>query len=349
MSPFEDKNHGFTALLKYTGLGALMGLLFVSFVMAADKSDPRGLIFPSEIENQIQKILNNPKQVYKTDSTKEKATNDRIDKFFSYYLNFQKATHVTRKKDESTVFKIPIAVSQSIRWDSKQKEDKRYKVKMRGSVWYTKSPQKRSFLKESDIPSKKLFKDDQAITIAQAFMTENKFISVTGADKLMPAAVLVRKKQEIKTDGKIGQVINLSQRISFMRQIDGLPVLNAKQTVDLHPDRNEIIGYKKIRWSETLSGGQSLPYRTKDEIMSEMQTLLSKPGTNYTIQQITPAMYQLSDRIVPILAVKTTKRIKNEKIQPIQETFLIGLVKGFDNKPPNRPTIKRRPERAKKR
>ena len=349
MSTFEIQNHGLVTLLKNTVLSALIGLLSVSFVMAADRSDLSGLIFPSEIENQIQVILDNPKQVYRTDSTKEKATNDRMDEFFSSSLNFPKATHVTRKKDASIVIQIPIAESQSIQLDSKQKEDNGYKSKMRGSVWYTKQAQKRSFLKELDIPTKKLFKDDRAIAIAQAFIIENKFVSVTGTDKLMPAFVLVHKKQEIKPDGKIGQVINLSQKISFIRQIDGLPVLNAKQVVDLHPDRNEIIGYKKIQWSETLSKGDSLPYRTKDEIISEIRALLSTPGANYTIQQITPAMYQMSDRIVPVLAVKTAKRIKYEKIQPIQEMFLIGLVNGLDNKPPDCPTDKRRPSRAKKR
>ena len=347
MSSFKRINLCFRALLRRAGSGVLIVLVSAPFVAAAEKSDHRGLIFPNRIKNQIQAILKAPKQVYRMDLTKNKAANERIDAYFSRFLNFQKAQTVTRKKGAVETYRLPLAESSPIRWDGKQKPPER--VKRKGSVWYTKQPQKRSFLKEMDSPTQKKLDDEKAIAIARAFITENKFATTTGTDKLMSAGVLIRKKQEIRPDGKIGKRLILSQKVTFVRQIDGLPVLNSKQIVDFHPDSQEIIGYKKIRWAETFSKGDHLPYRSKDEIVAEIRALLSRPGANYTIQQVIAAMYQTSDRIIPILAVMTTKRLKDEQIQPIQEVFLISLVKGYDPGHPQRPADRRRPSQATKR
>jgi hypothetical protein len=229
-------------------------------------------------------------------------------------------------------------------WDEKQKKYDR--IKQKGFVWYIKQPHKMIFLKELDLPTKKVLDDEQAIAIARAFITENRFATVTGIDLLKSTGVLVLKKQEIRLDGKIGKILILAQRVSFMRLIDGLPVLNAKQTVDLHLDSEEIIGYKKIRWAEIFPRGDSLPYRSRYEIVSEIRTQLTKPGADYTIEKVIPAMYQTSDKIVPVGAVHTLKRVRNDKVRPIQEVFLVGLVKELNRGRASQPARENRPPSA---
>jgi CBS domain-containing protein len=332
-------------MLRGAGLGALILLVAIPVLAGAAETGRRDARISDQLDRQILAILQDSYKVYRNDPVKEKATNERIDEYFGRYLDVKKAKPAPKKMSTSLTYRLSSAETRPIRWEGKDVE--RDRSHPPGFVWYTKQPYKRSFLKEVSLPTKKTVGDGRAIAITQKFITDNRFTTVTTNDTLKPAGVLMRKKQEYRPDGKTGQAVILSQRVTFFRQIDGLPVLNAKQTVDLHGDSGEIVGYKKIRWAE-IAEGESMPNRPKSEIVSEIQELLTKKGADYTIRKVVPALYQASDRIVPVLAVQTARNVENGRFEPIQETFLLSLVQGIDGGQSQPSSTRRLPTRAEK-
>jgi hypothetical protein len=321
----------------------IIAFLLASPAVGAESQERRSPAIPDAVQKQIDAILQRPHGTYRTAAKEEEAANERIDRFINEHLDFVRAESVSGGSGAVSKLRRPSLEVRPIRWDDKSAGQAR--ALSFGSTWYTRGPQRRIFLKEVDVPTRTTLDEKEAVSIARAFIAEHGFARGKAADTLRVARVLVRKRREVTRDGTGGETQVLFQRVVFAREIEGMEVLNAKQVVDLHADSGEIVGYKRLRWAEVdvAAGGETLPYRSREEVMAELQGLLPRAGVDCTIQSVKPAMYQTADRIVPVIAVQTVRQAPPPGGRPIQETLLVGLVGGLEPQGPGR---QGRPERT---
>lgn len=301
--------------------------LTILLLSAASLAHAKVTIDP-QIRSQLADILAKPVQVFQLDLKENDRNFNRTDKWFEQYFNFNKATRKQSREGDSVSFKLRLSKNMPV----PPTREKVTGVAPREpfNVWYTKEPQRRSFMKELRVPSKRSLPDKEVIEIAEGFIKLNNFCKITDNDKLVEPLVISRKRQELKPDVKEIDKFIILQRAEFKRKFYGLEVINSKQIVDIHPDSREILSYKNIRWTPAdEASGKSMPYISQQELIAQIDSAFAKSEVEYKVAKVKAGLFQTDKIIFPVLVVYTEGRIEQSEATPIERVVVINLVEGL--------------------
>lgn len=285
------------------------------------------VIIDSTIVRQITNILEKPSNVFQLDLKENKIIFDRMDKQFEKYINFKKSKSI--KRDERIMFKLEQKKNIPISPPG---------ITVKGIepikpfyVFYVKEPQKRTFMKKIDIPSKRTLPDTSVISVGESFITKNKFCKITTNDILIAPLVISRKRHELKPDIREEDKLTIIQRVEFKRKFFGLEVINSKQIVDVHPDSREIISYKNIMWTPVNeTSGESKSYISQREVIAKIDSAFTRSTDEYKVTKVKAGMYQTDKIIFPVLVVYTKPTVDRPEVIPEERVLIINLTKDLD-------------------
>lgn len=283
----------------------------------------------TKLAGSIADILGKPMKVFQLDPEENKRNLDLMDKWAEKYINLRKATSRKNKQGDRVTFRLQVRKNLPISPPGEAVEG--IDTKSPFYVSYTKEPQKRSFVKEPLVTSRRSLSDKDVIDIGMSFIKENKFCKITDNDKLGTPLVLSRKRYELKSDMKQGDALTISQRVEFKREFFDFEVINSKQIVDIHPDTREIMSYKNIMWTAVdETSGRSMPYISQQEVVAQIDSVFAKSKAKYKVIGIKSGMYQTDKIIFPVLVVYTEYQLEEEEGIPEERVLVINLVKGLD-------------------
>jgi len=313
--------------------------LIIMLVVSASRAQTQITIDP-EIRSAITKILSKPMKVFKLDLTENERSFDLMDKWFEKHIDIKKAISRKSKKKDRVSFKLK--VQKNIPVSSTGKALKGVEVKRAFNILYIKEPQKRRFIKELRVPSRRSLPDEEVIKTGVNFIKNNKFCKITESDKIGTPLVISRKRHELRPETKQNNKLTIYQRVELKREFFGFEVINSKQTVDIHPDTREIISYKNIRWTPVDEiSGESMPYFLQEEVIKKI-----KPTDKYKAVKVKAGMFQTDKIIFPVLVVYTERLAEKPEGIPEERVLVINLVKDLDLEKEKKD--ERRPKKAKK-
>lgn len=304
-----------------------IAVLTIVLLSAASLAHAKVTIDP-EIRSQLADILAKPVKVFQLDLKENERNFIRTDKWFEQHFNFNKASRDQSAEGDSVSFKLQL--SKNIPVPPTREKVTGVTATEPFNVWYTKEPQRRSFMKELRVPSKRSLPDKEVIEIAEGFIKLNKFCKITDNDKPADPLVISRKVQELRPDAKDIDKFIILQRAEFKRKFYGLEVINSKQIVDIHPDSREILSYKNIRWTPAdETSGKSMPYVSQQELIARIDSTFARSEVEYKVAEVKAALFQTDKIIFPVLVVYTEPHIKQSEATPIERVLVISLVEGL--------------------
>lgn len=294
--------------------------IFVSLAAAKITIEPK-------IKNTIADILSKPIKVYELDLEENDRIFDHIDKWFEKHFNLKEATRMQNKQGDRISFKLPGSKAPPISPPGIRINGEAFKRP--SGVFYIKESQKRRFIKELRVPTRRRLSNTDVITIGKSFIKSNKFCRLTDDDAFGDPLVISRKRHKLGPDGGIEDQSILFQGVIFKREFFGVEVINSKQIVYIHPDSREIISYKNVRWTPANElSGKKMPYLSQEEVISILEKKFTKSETWYKVKIIKPGMYQTDKIITPILIIYIEPAYNYEAI-PIEQVLFISLIKGI--------------------
>jgi hypothetical protein len=312
--------------MKKQFINIIVGLIII-FSISVSLAKAQITIAP-KIKSTISDILSKPMKLYELDLEENNRIFEHIDNWFEKHINLKEATPTQDKQGGRLSFKI--LGSKALPILPPGEKVKGVVPKRPFSVLYIKESQKRSFIKELRVPTKRRLPNKDVIEIGKSFIKSNKFCKLTNDDTFGAPLVISRKRHKLGPDAEQEDELTLFQGVVFKREFFGIEVINSKQIVSIHPDSHEIISYKNVRWTPVNeASGKIMPYISQQEVIAKIESRFAKSKTKYKVKKIKAGMYQTDKIIFPVLVIYT-EPIENYEVIPIERVLVISLIKGLD-------------------
>jgi hypothetical protein len=300
--------------------------MIITALIAACSLSQADVLTKQEIENQVTEVISNPIKVYKLDMNENNRCFERIDTWFSQYINFKEAQ--IKQNRQADHIEYEQYLSKNIPIPAAREKIAGVAARELFTVTYIKEPQRRSFVKAIDVPTKQNLPDKDVIEAGTNFIITNDFCKITDMDTLSEPLVVSRKRHELKSDIQESDKWTIIQRVIFTRKLSGINVLNSKQIVDIHPDSREILAYKNFMWTPVdESSGKHMAYFSPEQILAQIDTAFAEFKDAYEVENIKLYLYQTDKFIFPVLAVYTSQESEVSETLPQEMVILINLVK----------------------
>jgi len=303
------------------------------------------VVINAEIQKVINQILQTPVKIYQVDTIRQKEGLTRLDDLFEKQLDMKQAMQRINKKTTRTSYRQSMTNNQPLFVDAKAKSRSGVKAKREFNVIYIKKPMRRTFKKELIVLAAKALPPEEAIILGSKFIRDNHLCQETKNDKLGQAVVVARKRVPLDSKEAAKQII--SQRMIFKRSFAGLNVINSKQTVEIHPETREVLGYKNIDWSPIQeTTGKSMAMKSISDVLDNIRQEYKDRRKTYT-NKVEQAMYQTDKQLIPVLLVYfETSEDLSVKGTPEEEVLIISLAKDLQLYKKEKKTV--RPSKANK-
>jgi len=293
-----------------------MGCLFILYGSAFAQE----LVVPPEMRQALERELSKPLRMYPLDP--EEA--GRIDEAFSAWVS-RSIDLATAQKRESERFKdrvtyyqeVPENVPRFIREEFGQ-------IGLRNprpvEIFHRRGPNWFSFRKILDIEAEGKIEREEAIQMVRDFLLRNNFVKITDSDTFGEILVPeLRSDYHPDPDSPVKDVLIL-QSVKFRREFMGSPVANSRISVDLHPDTQEILGFKHYNWIPAKErNGVTIPQesvKSPSEVEDNLREKIRaycRESEQANLVSITPAWFQTNAELIPILVCEIeVARIERE-------------------------------------
>jgi hypothetical protein len=249
-----------------------------------------------------------------------------IDRLFGETIDLQKGARHENKRTARVVFLQQMKANKPIHVNG----EKSAGLKAQGPflAYYVVEPFRRSFTKMLRIPVVETMTDDEAAQTARAFVVQNRLCRITEDDAIGPVEVLSLRRQQLEPDKGLGEKLTLFHRVEFARVFRGLRVFGSKQIVCLHPQSKEILGYKSVDWTPIDQSTQmKAELASADEVVARISKEFDAPDAKYVVREVELGFLQSKGVISPALAVHCVRRLARSDTHPMQETFIVSLLK----------------------
>jgi hypothetical protein len=300
----------------------------------------------AEVKSMMASQLQAPTKVYTLDQNKQAEQWQRLDTWFEKRLDLNQAVVTENSKKTRTSLRQNMRKNRPILIDSKAKKLKTLDVKKEFNVFYIKKLNKRSFVKEISVPAKQVLPQTEIIAMGKKFIEGNGFCIQTDTDKMDSPLVVTRKRGTVQpgADGtRIEQII--SQRVVFKRVFQGYEVVNSKQSVEIHPESGEILGYKNSNWTpvkaQTVKDATKVALR---DVVKKVNARYSKVKRKVRATKSSYGMYQTNQMLIPVMLVyiQSEEDLSDRASVPEEEIMIVSLAKDIklkkDNKVVRKPT-----------
>lgn len=285
---------------------------------------------PGEIRQRLTVITENPQNTYQLDIVAGKALLERVDGFFSQHVNFKSEARRSGPGRKRLEFRVPGYHARPVLLAKDTVKPTKEFHRLRGHsdsgfVWYGKEPTRRSYSWEYDEPARGKLDDAVVIELGRDFLADNDFIHMSSIDEMEEPVLVTRKKRPIKSDGELGAERLIFHRAIFKRQVNGIPVFNSKQIIDIHPDLKQLIAYKHRNWLPLQEQtGTVRQYKPLDRLIQDIRKMVG-PGFDWDdVGMVTPGYMQTDKELLPVVKVQVTHR--GGDASRIEEIFFVPLV-----------------------
>ena len=286
------------------------------------------VVIPESIKNEIVGIIKTPQPSYRLDNDKKEELFSIIDAWFKKYIHEEKYEE-SKDNDEiiyiyKTTTNIPMFISYGVSGEGLKTGD--------FYIFYEKSPRNRIFRKDPDLPeleTRFLMDKNTLIRLSSEFLKKRGFIKETTIDKVGRIQVLdyMMDKKSLEAGGKIDTFISYHSVI-IHREVNGTPVLNSRQIINIYPGNREIIGYKNIEWIPLEETSEEyLSYLSYQEIRDIIEKYYSNSGEKTTLQAVRKYYYLYNDRLIPVIVTITDQKVNAEENGAPQIQLTISLLK----------------------
>jgi len=310
-------------MFRTTIYAALIGLLGTPLTAGAE------VTISKDIRDEISEVLSEPAEVYELDYKANEKVFDRIDDFFDDYVDFKKSEVREEDGGERVSYRYEVTENKPVK-PSKVDTDGAQPGKP-FNIFYIIELQKRSFVKELNVPAKHALPDDDAAELAGNFIDDRNFCKTTDNDKLGAPNVIDRVKYRKEDDQSDLEKFTLYQRVEFARELFGLAVANSRIIVDIHPATKEIISFKNIGWTPVKEkDGEKEPYKKLDDILNEIESAYRHADAEYEVTEVEPAYYQDDEKVFPIIVVYADRTAGDGSDDvPVERVLMISLADGY--------------------
>jgi len=171
--------------------------------------------------------------------------------------------------------------------------------------------------------SSKLSKDD-LVPVVKSFITDNKFITETDADKIGSVEVCDTRINEDSQNNPKGKDFIINQNVILRRTVNGKPVINSQLSIEVYPDSKEITGIDCFNWPsleenrKTALSKEALKTANasgEEELSNHIYKRIAKSVRNIKnvdITDISEGWFQADDNLLPVAVVNYTAICQND-------------------------------------
>lgn len=276
-----------------------------------------GVKLNTETKKQIKKILEIGLKVYELDTMENSRIFGKIDNYFENISDSKEVIHKSTYYGRITCMKFEM--KKNIPIFATQKMNQGMEIKKPLHVYYFKAPRFRSFIKTLSVPGSACLNKREVIQIGTDFILKNGFTRVSEHDRLTAHAVISRKRRLLvgNVEGKtIGTEANI---VIFNRYFKGIPVVNSRQFVAIHPISKEILSYSTIDWIPVREmSKKEYKYVSEDVLFEKIKNISESTNNITSIVEVEPAMYQNDQFLIPILMAHSGKTYEDNQGAPLK-------------------------------
>jgi|GEM_PF-1888699 len=316
----------------------IIAVAVVTSILGAPSVVRGEVIIEETVESEISRILAEPVTgVFELDLEEGERIFSVIDSYFGEYFDFETATRETSEVGNRTFYRLEMARNVPIiptERDISLPPGKAVETEGPFNAFYFQEPQERCFVKELSVPTENSIREEEAIEIGRAFIEDNGLCVITEDDTPSYSFAISIVREELGYDIPEPRAETLYEAVIFKRKFMDIEVANSKQVIGIHPDSGEVLTYINTSWTPVDEESRKTPpYKSKEKVLADIESLLGGPEVTYTVTSVEPAMFQNDELLFPVLTVYTEREADEARAIPAGLTLMIPLVEGLELEP----------------